>query len=182
MMPDSQLVHQVYVDVYPELFAKLQAAGWTGQIRQQHDQPKWAREASLFILNMTALDFILQFEGLSVEAPSHIGKPGEYTNRIRFYPDHAFAHMKQSAEDYYLDVEDILEDPDAFPVAESNGKVLFMTQSGRAAFIDQTLCGYARAPNPFVLLNTFLFGVDGGGLIEYKRGYFGQRITGRPWW
>ncbi|MBE9100881.1 hypothetical protein [Vacuolonema iberomarrocanum] len=89
--------------------------------------------------------------------------------------------MKTSAADYDLDVEDILEDPDAFPVAESNGNVLFLTQSGRAAFIGQVLSGYARAPNPFVLLNSFLFNVDSGGLIEYKRGYFGQRITGRPW-
>ena len=179
-MQESQLNPEAYIDVYPELFAKLKAAGWTGKVRQ-HDKPRWAREASLFILNMTALDFILQFEGLRIEAPSHVGKPGEYTNRIKFYPDNAFANMQTSATDYDLDVEDILEDPDAFPVAESNGQVLFITQSCRAAFIDQTLCGYSRAPNPFVLLNTYLFGVDGGGLIEGKGGYFGQRITGRPW-
>ncbi|MEO1148038.1 MAG: hypothetical protein AAFY26_20845 [Cyanobacteria bacterium J06638_22] len=180
-MQESQLDTQAYVDVYPELFAKLKAAGWTGKV-QQHDKPRWAREASLFVLNMAALDFIVQFEGLRIEVPSHVGKPGEYPNHcIKFYPGSAFACMKTSAADYDLDVEDILEAPDAFPVAESNGNVLFLTQSGRAAFIEQVLSGYARAPNPFVLLNSFLFNVDSGGLIEYKRGYFGQRITGRPW-
>ena len=180
-IPERPLDPQAYIDVYPDLFAKLKAAGWTGKIRK-HDKPRWAREASLFILHMTAVDFILQFEGLSVEVPSPIGKPGQYlSNRIKFYPDRAFANLQTSARDYDLDVEDILEDPEPFPVAESNGQVLFLTQAGRAAFIEQTLCGYSRAPNPFVLLNTYLFGVDAEGLIEGKGGYFGQRITGRPW-
>lgn len=179
-MKASQLASHAYVDAYPELFAKLRAAGWTGKKRPDHDQSRWVKEASLFILNMTTLDFIWQFEGLSLEAPSHIGKPGEYTNRINFYPGSAFANMTTSAADYEEDVEDILEDPDAFPVAESNSQILFLTQSGRAAFIDQTLCGYNRAPNPFVLLNSYLFNVN-DELIDGKAGYFGQRITGRPW-
>ncbi|MBE9100882.1 hypothetical protein [Vacuolonema iberomarrocanum] len=68
VMQESQLDTQAYVDVYPELFAKLKAAGWTGKVRQ-HDKPRWAREASSFILNMTALDFIVQFEGLRMKYP-----------------------------------------------------------------------------------------------------------------
>lgn len=181
---ESQLKSQDYADVYPKLFAKLRAAGWTGGQLPTHDKPTWSNEASWFILNMTALDFILHFEGLSISEPGRYssGKLATYTNRINFYPDHAFAQMQKSADDYYLDVKDILEDPEAFPVAESNGKVLFITQSCRAAFIDQTLCGYLRAPDPFVLLNAFLFNTDSNGLIETKAGYFGQRITGRPWW
>ena len=182
MLPESQLEPEAYADVYPELFAKLKAAGWTGKNRPQKNKPTWAREASLFIMHPSAFDFEWQFGGLSIEAPSQVGKPGEYCNCIKFYPDLAFAAMDTSFKDYDLDVEDILEDPEPFPVAEVNGHVLFLTQSCRAAFIEQTFCGYARAPNPFVLLNTFLLGVDGGGLIESKAGYIGQRITGRPIW
>lgn len=182
MLPESQLESEAYVDLYPALFDKLKAAGWTGKTRPQKNKPTWAREASLFIMHPSAFDFEWQFGGLSIEVPSSYGKPGEYRNRIRFYPDLAFAAMSKSFTDYDLDIKDILEDPEPFPVAESGGNVLFITQSGRAAFIEQTICGYARAPNPFVLLNTFLFGGDGGGLIEGKAGFIGQRITGRPIW
>ena len=183
MMPESQLAPQAYVDVYPELFAKLRAAGWTGECFPTYPQPSWTDEADQFMPHPTALDFIVQFEGLSISEPGRYssGKLAEYTNHIKFYPGSAFAHMKTTCDDYYLDVRDILEDPDPFPVAESNGQILFLTQSGRTAFIDQTLCGYNRAPNPFVLFNTYLFSVN-DDRIDGKAGYFGQRITGRPWW
>lgn len=176
-MEGSQLNPQSYIDVYPELFAKLTAAGWTGEILPtNYDKPTWAKEACFFSLNLTALDFILQFEGLSIEAPSRVGRPGECTTCIRFYPDLAFFAMHQCVSNYQLDVQAILEDPEPFPVAEANGRVLFMTQSCRAAFIDQTLCGYIRAPNPFVLLNAVLFDTDGDSTIESDAVAIGYRI------
>ncbi|AFY37878.1 hypothetical protein Lepto7376_1535 [[Leptolyngbya] sp. PCC 7376] len=182
MIEGSQLEPHCYVERYPELFAKLKAAGWTGKRLQGHHKSAWVREASLFILHPSAFDFLLQFEGLMIEAPSHISEQSQHINRIRFYPDLAFASMKTSAADYELDIEEILGDQEVFPVAEANGKVLFITLSCRAAFIDQSLCGYLRASNPFVLLNTVLFETDGDGMVEREVVPMGDRVTGRPMW
>lgn len=171
-----------FANSYPALFDKLKKAGWTGgKLPRPLPGParlSWARAAELFVLHPTALDFLLVFEGLELEASYVVGDLGPYTSHVRFYPGRAFASMKTSAFDYDEDITDILEDPDPFPVAESAGKVLFITPSCRAAFIDQSLCGYIRAPEPFMLLNAVLFNV-GSDLVERDAVPFGDRVTGR---
>lgn len=157
---------------HPELFTLLRAAGWVPGQTGPERATNWSERALHFNLNRYALNILLELGGIVLE----FAPPGARVHRFTFAPGTAFDNLVAVAPDYTLDIATILSSEQAFPVGEGGGKVLFVNERKQASFIDQSLCGFVRAPDPFVLLDWFLLQKTSPH-IEHRAVHQGARIA-----
>lgn len=158
--------------IYPHLFNSFRAQGWSpGQYSQQ--STGYASEASRFVRNSHAMQIELEFGGLSFP---------ESLSDFRFAAGTTFEDFTLSAHDYHDEVFDLLPG-DPFPVGEVGGglrTVLFVAETGKAIMITDILNAYWLADDPFILLDSMLFGRDFNPKIRDMVVAQGDRVSGRP--
>ena len=155
---------------HPRVLAAFRDAGWSPGAPAPGEPPIHP-ESWRFVLHPRAVDVVFELGGRTVEGPR---------GRIRFALDSAFELQVTTApDDLADDVRDILWGEPGYPVGEGGGKVLYLAEDGRAALIDQTLCGYVRGPDLGTVLDWLLFDAEIPG-IEHRAVAQGWRVTGRP--
>lgn len=158
---------------YSELFELFRSKGWSAG---KHSQllSGFGREAARFSHNSYALQMDLEFGGMSFQTEVRDGG-----SEFQFVVGQAFGSLTHSYLDYDEDVHELLPG-DPFPVGEGFRRVLFVDETGKAAMISDILNACMLAADPFILLDSMLFGRDYNPNINDMVVAQGDRITGRP--
>jgi hypothetical protein len=150
----------VYEEFYPKLFQYMRIAGWSEA--RHHPISKVTNTAIWRIAHWILYpdNFLLSFGGLTVRVkPSGLMALFIDERDVTFKINGAFDRlMKEPGAP--ADVKDILGTSEAYPVAETEGHILFVSGTGEAALIEQTLVGYMVGDNAFSVLSRFLLGED----------------------
>jgi len=161
-----------------ELFAHLSAAGWrAGQSPDNADPSLWALPDAHFSLNAPGTSCMVELTGIALDITPADGQ----RSRFQFGCRDILTTMAQQP-DFTLDVLKILgtlrqpHPQDGYPIGEGDGAVLFVREDLTAALIDHSLCGFFRAPDPFILLDWFLLRIP-SSLMEHHAVHHGDRIS-----
>ena len=163
---------------HPGLFTHLAAAGWrAGQSPVHADPELWALPDTHFSIHEPGISCMVELTGIELDITPADG----LRSRFRFGCRDILSTMSQQPG-FTLDVLKILgtlRQPypqDGYPIGEGAGSVLFLREDLTAALIDQSLCGFFRAPNPFILLDWFLLRIPSIH-IEHHAVHQGDRIA-----
>lgn len=156
-----------------ELFALLRAAGWRpGAFAPSSSGALWQLADAHFTPSSVANTLQIELGGLQLQVGerSFAFAPAELLRILLRQPN--------ARRDVYkiLGTHDDPWPPEGYPVGEGSGAVLFVRHDLQAALIDHSLCGLARAPDPFVLLEWFLL-QRSSPHIEHRATHQGARIA-----
>jgi len=164
-----------FKEQHQQLFTGFRTEGWKPGKHGSERETEWIALSYTFELNNYAFAMLLELGAIDLNLPH----PDLDVRPFGFAPGNCYKTLMNASDDADAEVLDILDDL-AFPVGEGSGNVLFVGSEGRSALINNALCGYARAPNPFILLDWYLLGKQRND-IEIASVPFGERITGRSW-
>jgi hypothetical protein len=177
------MMHQVptlapFQELHPELFKLLAEAGWKpGETPDAASSAVWEQPDRWFNSNTPGIAFMVELSGICI----HVGEGTNFPRFIRFGCTDTLTTMSRNY-DFEADVYKIIGTyndsgtPDGYPVAEGPGAVLFVRQDYYSAFIDHSLCGFFRAPDPFIILDWYLLGIH-SPLLEHRGVHQGDRIA-----
>jgi len=106
---------------------------------------------------------------------------GIQQNKFRFAPAEMY-HSMTGREDFEVDIFKDLGTyhqtypKEGYPIGEGGSAVMFVRQDFEAALIDHSLCGFFRAPIPFIILDWFLLEIP-SPLLQHHGTYQGDRIA-----
>ena len=153
-----------YETHYPDLFELFWNAGWTGGSRAVPDSFE-RRLLGIYDYTIYSHSLIKCFYGLSISSEWKLGgMPRVFT----FDLGSAFDHLRSYHTEWEL-VFDVFGNEFCQPVGESEGHVLFVRGDGASLLLEQSLRSYALAPNPFALLNWWMFLTPSDGVTLVQR-------------
>lgn len=158
--PDSfdDVSFERYEPFYPALFLALRAGGWSERRAEPISEATYARVRALTWDCYYGDQLLQQFGGLSARVKP-VGELGRYIDHrdVRFAVDGALTQLLDGTGLYDV-LDEALGTREVYPVAETEGHVLFVSRRGEAALIEQSLVGYMVGDNPFSVLSRFLLG------------------------
>ena len=165
-----------YEPAHASLLKLLREAGWrAGETPTTASADYWELADQYFFLNSPGMTAMVELSGIVLQVETQIGR-----RTCRFAPNSSFRSLAgidgfETAVYKNLGTLEESYPQDGYPIGEVDGSVLFAKEDFGTVLIDHTLCGFFRAPNPFIILDWLLLEIPSDDL-EHFGAYQGDSI------